>query len=174
MEVKKRSTLTIVLFAVYMLLLAGVILFKLPFYSPAIADGVRVINLIPLAGSYNEGGRLMIGEIIPNILIFVPFGIYLSMLKNQWPFWKKILTMASLSLAFEGIQFIFAIGRSDITDLINNTLGGLIGIGAYALLSKIFKHKTAKVVNILALAATVCTVARFCQLLYLSHFAMRP
>ncbi|MGR5961227.1 VanZ family protein [Bacillus cereus] len=76
-------------------------------------------------------------------------------------------------MAFEAIQFIFAIGRSDITDVLDNTLGGVIGIGIYALLFKIFKNRTVKVVNILALVVTVFIVLYFAYLFYLSQFVMR-
>jgi hypothetical protein len=56
MELKKQNTITAILCLVYLLLLTGIILFKLPFYSPEISDGIRVINLIPLQGSFDENG----------------------------------------------------------------------------------------------------------------------
>ena len=58
-----------------------------------------------------------------------------------------------MSLTFETVQWIFSIGVSDITDLITNTTGVLVGVGLYYLLKKIFKEKTNKI--ILALAAIV-------------------
>lgn len=63
---------------------------------------------------------------------------------------KKIRAIVSLTLVFEIIQFIFAIVRADITDVLSNTFGGIIGIGIYALLSKVLKGTTNKVVNLLA------------------------
>lgn len=175
MEIRetKRNTLTIALFAVYILLLTGIILFKLPFYSEKISDGIRVINLIPLQGSFDENGNFILREIIQNTLLFMPLSIYICVLKSKWSFKKKVLPIIGLTVAFEVIQFIFAMGRSDITDILDNTLGGIIGIGIYVLLSKIFKNKTITVVNILALAVTICVVAHFSYLFYLSHFAMR-
>jgi len=169
----KQKIFTIVLFAVYMLLLTGVILFKLPFFSANISDGIRVVNLVPFQGSFDGEGALVLREIIQNMLLFIPLGVYICMLKSKWTFVKKVLSIFSLSLAFEVLQFIFALGRSDITDLIDNTLGGVIGVFIYALLFKIFKTKTDKVVIILALIVTVCVIARFSQLFYLSHFVMR-
>lgn len=169
---EKRNTLTIALFVVYMLLLTGIILFKLPFYSDG-SDAVRVINLIPFLGSSDENGVIVWREIIYNILLFVPLGIYICMLKSKWSFAKKVLPIIGLSLAFEVIQFVFAVGRSDITDILDNTLGGVIGIASYALLDKIFQNKTSKIVNILALIITTCAVIGFGYLFYLSHFVMR-
>jgi glycopeptide antibiotics resistance protein len=172
MEMEKQNTLTVVLFVVYILLLTGIIIFKLPFYSPELSDGVRIINLIPVQGSFDENGVILLREIIYNILIFIPLGVYVCMLKREWPFMKKIFPVISLTLAFEITQFIFAVGRSDITDILGNTLGGIAGIGIYALLFRIFKNKAAKTVNILALALTVCAVSRFASLFYFSHFIM--
>lgn len=172
MKSNKQNILTIVLFVVYYLLLMGVILFKLPFYSETLY-GERVINLIPFQGSFDENGAILLREIIYNILLFVPLGTYICMLKEKWPFIKKVLPLISLTLAFEAIQFIFAIGRSDITDVLSNTLGGIIGIAIYAILFKIFKSRTNMIVTMLALIVTVCVVARFAYLFYLSHFVMR-
>jgi glycopeptide antibiotics resistance protein len=66
--------------------------------------------------------------------------------------------MAGVSLLFELIQYIFTIGGSDITDLISNTLGGVIGIGFYIVFSRILKEKTNKILNILALIGTICFI----------------
>ncbi len=175
MKSKKRNTLTIVLLAVYILVLTGIILFKLPFYSEILSDGIRVINLIPFQGSFDYNGVFNSREIIDNILLFTPLGVYIGMLKSGWSFVRKVLPVLGLSLLFEVIQYIFAMGRTDITDILGNTLGGIIGIGIYALLFKIFKSRTVKIVNVLALALTVCVVLRFAYLFFLSHFIMgRP
>lgn len=173
MKPTSQNTLTNVLFTIYFLLLIGIILFKLPFYSEVLSDGVRVINLIPFQGSFDSGGMIDFREIRDNILFFVPFGIYLCMLKNKSSFTKKTMSVIGLSLTFETIQFVFAIGRTDITDILGNTLGGILGIAIYVLVFKILKEKTNRVINVLALIVTVCIVVRFAYLFYLSHFVMR-
>jgi glycopeptide antibiotics resistance protein len=172
LEFKKQNTITAILCIVYLLLLTGIILFKLPFYSPEISDGIRVINLIPFQGSFDENGVLIWREIIENILIFVPSGIYICMFKREWSFARKVIPVIGLTFAFEILQFIFALGRSDITDILGNTLGGIIGIGLFSLSFTILKNRTIKIVTIVAAAATVCVVLRFVQLFFLSHFVM--
>lgn len=172
MKTKTRSALTLVLFALYFLLLAGVILFKLPFYSPLGAE-LRVINLVPFGGSFNGAGDFLLREVLYNILLFVPLGIYLPTLKPHWSLGKKVLTIFTLTFTFEALQFIFALGRSDVTDLLNNSLGGLLGLGIYALLHKLLKEKTDPVVTLLALVVTLPVLAWFCYLFTLSHFVMR-
>ncbi|MDP4108311.1 MAG: VanZ family protein, partial [Bacillota bacterium] len=46
-----------------------------------------------------------------------------------------------LSLTFEFIQFIFAIGATDITDVITNTVGGFLGLKLYSLSNKYITNK---------------------------------
>jgi glycopeptide antibiotics resistance protein len=149
-----RSILTIALFTIYAVLLVGVILFKFPFKYAETADG-RVLNLIPLAGSFDKNGTLRLDELIENVLIFVPFGIYIGMVKPNWSFARRILPIVGTSVAFETIQYIFAIGRADVTDVMTNTLGGLVGIGVYALLSNALKFRAERVINVVALILTV-------------------
>jgi glycopeptide antibiotics resistance protein len=120
-------------------------------------DG-RVVNLIPLLGSFDNNGVIRFSEIRNNILVFIPLGIYIGMLKSKWSFAKKVLATVVLTLAFEITQFIFAIGRADITDVLSNTLGGVIGIGIYALLFKLMKGRTNKVLNILAAVLTALII----------------
>jgi glycopeptide antibiotics resistance protein len=118
----------------------------------------RGLNLIPFAGSVIKNNQLDYNEIILNMIVFIPFGSYLSMIKPDWSFWKKIIQMAGVSLLFELIQYIFTIGGTDITDLISNTFGGVIGIGFYIVISRILKEKTNKILNILALIGTICFI----------------
>ena len=60
-----------------------------------------------------------------------------------------------VSLLFEIVQYTFAIGRSDITDIIENTLGGCIGIFVYNIFKWIFKEKVNKIFGILASIGTI-------------------
>jgi glycopeptide antibiotics resistance protein len=172
MKKEKQNTLTIILFGIYLLLLVGIILFKLPFQMGKLG-GMRVVNLIPFHGSFDDNGVFLLSEVINNILLFIPLGFYIGIIKNELPFEKKFIPVIGLTLVFEIIQFIFGIGITDITDIIDNTIGGIAGIGMGVLLFKIFKNRTVQIVNILALIITVCVVIRFAHLFYLSHFVMR-
>ncbi|WP_332849549.1 VanZ family protein [Clostridioides difficile] len=141
------------------MILTWIILFKLQFDISSLETmNLRSINLIPFAGSLIINNRVDISEIILNVAIFVPFGIYVCMLKEEWSFIKKVIPIFITSLVFETLQYIFALGASDITDLIGNTLGGIIGIAVFMLLSKIFKNNTIKIINVLALIVTIIVV----------------
>lgn len=157
-KAKRNDTLTLLLFIIYLLLLIWIILFKLHF-SFAEMDRIRIINLIPFQDSGIGANEIY------NILFFIPFGIYISLLKNEWSFIIKVIIILCFSLSFETLQFIFAIGRTDATDLLCNTLGGMTGIGIYELSFKLFKNRTNKVLNIALLVLTVCILLFFALLL---------
>jgi glycopeptide antibiotics resistance protein len=146
-----------VLFLIYALLLVGLVLFKFPFSYQSSGSG-RVLNLIPFAGSFTKNGGFRYSEVVDNVLVFVPLGIYICMLKRHWSFVRKIVAIIAITVAFETIQYIFAIGRADITDVLGNTLGGVIGIGIYAALYKVIGARTNRVLNIAGLILTVCAL----------------
>ena len=155
----KQQLLTTCLLVVYLVILTWIIIFKMQFSIQKL-DYLRSVNLIPFHESVIVNNRIELSEIYDNILVFVPFGLYASMLKNNWSFLKKIAPIASVSLLYEVVQFIFAVGASDITDLIGNTLGGIIGIAIYLVFRKLLKtdFKTNKILNIFALIGTICVV----------------
>lgn len=151
--------LTGVLFAIYLIVLSWIILFKMQFDIAILSDmNFRSVNLIPFKESLIVNGKVDISEIILNIVAFIPFGVYVSMVFDEWGFLKKTAPVFAVSLLYEVLQYIFAIGGSDITDLIGNTLGGVMGIVIFKTLSKIFKDKTIKVLNILAATGTVLVI----------------
>lgn len=164
MKLKKQNIFILALFAVYFLILAWLVLFKLQFFIPVMEEG-GVINLIPFMGSLDENGVFQFSEVRNNILAFIPFGIYICMLKWERPFWKKALCIAAVSLAFETAQFAFMIGRADVTDVISNTIGGIIGIGVYALLLRLLKGRTNQVLSILAAVITALILVSIALLL---------
>ena len=75
----------------------------------------RQVNLIPFSQAISNG-NIDVGEVIMNVIIFVPLGIYAGVLFSKWSFWKNILFFFGVSLIVEAIQFIFRLGAFDITD----------------------------------------------------------
>ncbi|MFC7679866.1 VanZ family protein [Paenibacillus sp. GCM10028914] len=165
-----RSKLTYFLFGFYVLLLTWIIVFKIA-YSFQDLPEIRNINLIPFGESVIVNNEIDIQELLYNMLAFIPFGIYISML-TKWSILKRTTFIASVSLVYESLQFIFAIGASDITDLINNTLGGIVGIGLYHLLLKLVRTelKAFKILNIIASVGTIVLVLFLSLLLIVNGF----
>jgi glycopeptide antibiotics resistance protein len=156
---RKPGALAIILFVIYALLLVGIVLFKFPFQYQ-LTEGGRSLNLIPFSGSFSDA-RLGLGEVIENVLVFVPLGIYVSMLRGGWSVGRRILAVVAVSVLFEIVQYAFAIGRADITDVIGNTVGGLAGIGFYALVRLILRQRTDRVLSIAALVITIVALVFF-------------
>ena len=150
---EKKSKALLVVFGIYLALLVWCILFKFAL-RPEEIPHLRGINLIPYAASVVVNGKVQISEIIENMLVFLPFGLYPdSEIQN------RILLASGLSLFFEVTQYIFAIGASDITDVIDNTLGAVIGILLYLGMKKIWKEKTGKIITILGAVLEVLFLA---------------
>jgi glycopeptide antibiotics resistance protein len=120
-------------FAVYLVLLAWIVLFKLG--VPWIGGVDRVIKLVPFLPSAEQGASLP-SEVVVNVVLFVPFGLYLGVLAPSWSWRRALGVVGATSLLLEATQYILAIGSSDVTDLLANTLGGAIGLGLFAVLRR--------------------------------------
>src|SRR5690625_5812165 len=107
--------MTTLLLILYLIILAWIILFKMQFSIEALYQftGFRSVNLVPFEGTAVYDGILDIGEITYNVLIFIPFGIYISMLQPNCHFLQKIIHIAVVSLLFEVFKYIFIIGSWD-------------------------------------------------------------
>jgi glycopeptide antibiotics resistance protein len=121
------------LFAIYLLILLWLVLFKLSFHlSWVVESQPRTLNLIPFA----DVSRDHLREMIYNFVVFVPFGLLLSVNLKRANFWRRLALVFIFSLALEIIQFVFAIGVTDVTDVIMNTFGGFLGLILYDLSRK--------------------------------------
>ncbi|CCK98576.1 TPA: VanZ family protein [Clostridioides difficile] len=149
-ESKKSENLLLsiiyIIFFVYILMIIRIILFRdVPIY--AISKGTfRTVNLIPFYTIYqfivdsNIDFMKATINIIENIGIFIPMGIFLPIVCKNLNKKTIIITIILVSLAFELTQYIFALGSSDIDDVILNSLGGIIGITIYINMNKLFPN----------------------------------
>lgn len=72
-----------------------------------------------------------------NVLLFLPFGFFLSLLYKRYNRISRIALVGFLlSLSVELVQ-MFGRGATDINDLITNTVGTCLGYCIYKLLSKL-------------------------------------
>lgn len=138
MQKKRDFAVNLLLYAIFAFYLAllALILFRQH-------HSARSFNLIPLRGiiSYLTGVDLVSGTADPallrgfalsnllgNIVIFIPLGLFLTLLNRKKEIWRNTLWVAGASAAAEAIQFTFLLGIADIDDVILNTLGGLAGV----------------------------------------------
>lgn len=96
-------------------------------------------NFIPFREMlrYNIGSHLFVKNVLGNMLMFLPYGFFVSLyLKNKKPWLTLILTFVA-SFSIELVQMV--IGRVfDIDDILLNLLGGYLGYLLYFGLSKLY------------------------------------
>ncbi|GAA4442772.1 VanZ family protein [Pontibacter saemangeumensis] len=155
---KVTYRLTTGLFIVYLIVLAWILLLKLGVQFSYMQN--RRVNLIPFSEPLILNGQADFGEIILNVLIFVPLGIYAGILFQRWIFGKKLFFFFLISFIVEGLQYILAIGAFDITDIITNTFGGTIGLLLFKAIEKAFNNsvKAQKFINTVAAIGTVLMI----------------
>lgn len=102
------------------------------------------VNLVPFIDVLNGRGDF-IREIVLNVLMTVPFGFLLPLTKKENARLSKVIFYTFLlSLAIELLQpLIDGFRISDITDIITNVTGGIIGYAIYL----ISKPLTVKILN---------------------------
>ena len=159
----------LVLFLIYLILLVWIILFKLQF-SIHDLDMVRSVNFIPFYYDKEIGTEFHLKEVFENLLIFVPMGIYLQMLLPKGRFHGKLAVIAGTSLLLETAQYVLAIGRSDITDLLTNTTGGLLGLALYCIIARLLRNRERadKLFLVLAVIASVIVIGLLALLMFLN------
>ncbi|MCE6992030.1 VanZ family protein [Dyadobacter sp. CY323] len=129
--------LSAVFLVIYVVSLIWLVLFKLKLNLPLLFQNEqRSLNLIPFGAPAIVKGRINYGEMIMNCVIFIPFGLLLCANFKNARFLPKLAIIFAFSVIVELLQYIFAIGATDITDLITNTLGGFLGLQIYDLSKK--------------------------------------
>ncbi len=151
----KKDKFTNFVFAGYLILLIWLVLFKLA-TSVDMIPHFRGINLVPFGQSVILNGKIDLKEIIYNILAFIPLGVYLQFYMSKESIGKKIFVGFLVSFILEFLQYIFAIGGSDITDLITNITGVILGLGLYKLFSIKFREKAICIINFIGLSIEIC------------------
>ena len=134
----RPSKLLIALFGIYLVLLVWVILWKLE--KPWVGEAAllpRPLKLVPFVAS-GDAGPSNPEEVLANILLFIPFGLYLGSLARSWKWWQLTAVFLGASLVLETSQHLLSTGSFDTSDLISNTLGGLAGLGILTLARRRF------------------------------------
>lgn len=128
-----------ILFAVYIILMIKVILFKYLGFEDIIRGGYsrfRSLNLRPFdtilgfwrIAEENHQYLWAFSNIFGNMLIYVPFGYCLPLLFRKMQKWQRTCLVVFLSsLLLESFQYLLYLGSADVDDLILNTLGGAAG-----------------------------------------------
>ncbi len=134
------------------------------------------INLVPFTEimRYEVGTQAFKMNVIGNILIFIPFGYFVSSYVKASKINHILFVSALTSFTVEFIQHY--IGRSfDIDDIILNVLGSIIGFLLYIALNAIEKHlprffRSTTFYNIVCIVMLLVFVVYFTRLIGLGWF----
>lgn len=122
-------------------------------------------NFIPFREilRYNMGSRLFFKNVIGNMVLFLPYGFFISLfLKEENPKIVLVLTLIT-SFAIEIVQLI--IGRVfDIDDIMLNVFGGYLGFLIYYFSKKIWdkipeKLKNEWILNAVAIIVLIIVIS---------------
>ncbi|MGO4183498.1 VanZ family protein [Paenibacillus sp. TAF43_2] len=127
------------------------------------------MNLYPFGGYIEAWQKYSLREFqngIFNILMFVPLGILLPCLSYKFRAFKRLLlVVVCATLAIETYQTLTGAGLFEVDDLINNTLGGIMGYQLYRLAASIIKHKKVKIKSLLGnLSIPIAIGLMFCAM----------
>ena len=106
---------------------------------------------------------------VANVLVFIPFGLLLGVNFERLDLRRKLLVVFVFSLTAEVIQYVLAIGVSDITDVITNTLGGLLGLMAYDLARRHIRKESLDRLIVTAGIGLLAILLLFLAVLELRH-----
>lgn len=128
-----REILTL-FFIIYILCLFQIVTFE----DPYLLEYTGHFNLVPFKEimRYNFGSRLFFKNVIGNLVLFMPYGLFASYFTKMDNKYYALSLIAFAAITIETTQL--AIGRVfDIDDIILNIIGGMIGYLIYRLLNRI-------------------------------------
>ena len=73
------------------------------------------------------GAFAVFANLAGNILIFVPYGFFISVASRERGFFRTLFFSMGLSLCVEIIQLFTRVGSFDVDDILLNTIGGVLG-----------------------------------------------
>ena len=90
------------------------------------------------------------------------------MLMPKVKLYAKIMMIAGTSFLLETTQYVLAIGRSDITDVLTNTAGGLLGLIVYLMVVRLIGNriKANRLFSILAGIVSVVVIVLLSFILF--------
>lgn len=113
-------------------------------------EGFYVLNLVPIKETismFNNSIGIAIYNVVGNILIFIPIGIFIPILFKKRDDFSSIIFYGVVGSSFIEINQLITGGRAaDIDDVILNTIGALIGYLVYKAICKYF-YKFEKIKN---------------------------
>ena len=160
--IKYNKKLMYISFAVYIILLIWVIIFKWSNYIAA-QESIITFRKLNLMQRFLACKRSFVGfdvtDIVLNTLLFLPMGLFFALLFKKECF--ILLIGVACSLIFEISQFFTCIGMFNVFDLIGNVAGCAIGYVLFLIFKRIINKYFVDITNIIVVSfgAPLCVYA---------------
>ena len=124
-QVKRTRTVGKILFVLYIFFLLYFLIFSDWYGRSGIGEEYRCRRFV----EYREtlGFFAVFTNLFGNILIFVPYGFFISVASRMRGFLMTLFYSFGLSLGVEVFQLLTRVGSFDVDDLLLNTIGGILG-----------------------------------------------
>lgn len=157
MKNKILSILFWSILAIYALLALELLFRPATLFTPLRGDfaSFQLVPLWSIRNYLHMGGGVALRNLAGNVFAFIPYGIYLQVLKKNKRVGVHVLIVAATSIAVELVQALLRVGVTDIDDVLLNTLGGFIGILIYRLIRRLAKDEPRAKAAITILSAVV-------------------
>ena len=143
-------------FAVYILFVIKVIIFKYPmeelraiadtWQKDVILEGLGTANFMPFRTikMYIDYAYKLnsVENLAGNVLVFVPLGFFLPLMSEEMQRFSEVFLNAfTFVLGIEVFQLFSAFGAFDVDDILLNCLGAVIGFGCYKAAAAFYRKK---------------------------------
>ncbi len=118
---KKRKIVYLIFFFIYILFLYLCLFDRTMHQNKMYSDGTYIKEWMKILFQ----NKVVFKNIVGNILIFIPMGIFIKRLHMKW-FYHFVVAIIII-IGIETLQYITQIGIFDIMDIILNFIGFLIG-----------------------------------------------
>lgn len=125
-----------VLFVLYLVVLIYVTLLS----RDTVGDHrISLFRVDLVQNALQTGSVQPLKHIFLNMVMFLPIGILLPGIDPEMldDFACPLLFSLTLTVLIEGSQMMLNLGQADLTDIIANVLGGIVGYGVYRLLTRL-------------------------------------
>jgi glycopeptide antibiotics resistance protein len=128
----KKGLAVLLLIAYYMLVLASTV-----FARNVVPDSRIIVGVLWKFRLICDGQSYLIGELIYNILMFIPIGILTPCIRGDVGGGRILIVGVFSSWVIEFLQIVYKCGYFETSDIVCNSLGMVLGYAAYRLISKI-------------------------------------
>lgn len=146
-QAKRVRMLGKILFVLYIIFLVYFLCFSELYGRTEIVEGYRY-NLVLFKEirrfiEYREelGSFAVFANLFGNILIFVPYGFFVSVASSHRGFLKTVGYSFVLCLGVEIFQLVARVGSFDVDDILLNTFGGVLGYILFIICNRIRRRK---------------------------------